>query len=100
MLADEIRKPSFLALKRFLRDKGLKAHDDPSPNERLSVYPPGKRVIAGAGASRLAIPAPNIYSWSRFTPLGRVRVVIMGQGASTVVSSQSLGSDAVRPVLR
>lgn len=63
MLKDELRKPYFLALKRFLRDQGIKDVSDPEPEEGLKVYP----------------PAPDVYSWSRHTPLGRVRVVIIGQ---------------------
>ncbi|EJD49044.1 uracil-DNA glycosylase [Auricularia subglabra TFB-10046 SS5] len=63
MLKDELRKPYFLALKRFLRDQGIKDVLDPEPQQGLKVYP----------------PAPDIYSWSRHTPLGRVKVVIIGQ---------------------
>lgn len=59
LLKDEIRQPYFIALKRFLWTEGVKgAHETPSPR----VYPPTR----------------NIYSWSN-TPLGRVKVVIIGQ---------------------
>ncbi|KAH9945312.1 uracil-DNA glycosylase [Epithele typhae] len=61
LLHTEIRKPYFLKLKRFLYDQGVKGPDDSAP--KLKVY-----------------PAPvNIYSWSNLTPLGRVKVVIIGQ---------------------
>ncbi|KAI0649340.1 uracil-DNA glycosylase [Trametes meyenii] len=61
LLKDEIRQPYFLKLKRFLLEQGVKGPDDSAPN--LRVY-----------------PAPqNIYSWSNLTPLGRVKVVIIGQ---------------------
>ncbi|KAL6302469.1 uracil-DNA glycosylase [Sparassis latifolia] len=61
MLKDEIRKPYFLQLKRFLSDAGVKGPNDSAKS--LKVY-----------------PAPrNIYSWSNLTPLGRVKVVIIGQ---------------------
>ncbi|PCH42324.1 uracil-DNA glycosylase [Wolfiporia cocos MD-104 SS10] len=61
VLADEIRKPYFLKLKQFLHDAGVKgAHDSA---KSLKVYP----------------APPNIYAWSNLTPLGRVKVVIIGQ---------------------
>ncbi|KAK0193695.1 uracil-DNA glycosylase-like protein [Armillaria mellea] len=60
LLKDEIKKPYFLSLKRFLWEEGVRGiHDTPSP---LKVYPPPK----------------DIYSWSN-TPLGKVKVVIIGQ---------------------
>ncbi|KAK0468599.1 uracil-DNA glycosylase-like protein [Armillaria novae-zelandiae] len=60
LLRDEIKKPYFLSLKQFLWEEGLKGiHDTPLP---LRVYPPPK----------------DIYSWSN-TPLGKVKVVIIGQ---------------------
>ncbi|RPD61181.1 uracil-DNA glycosylase [Lentinus tigrinus ALCF2SS1-6] len=60
VLKDEIKKPYFLDLKRFLYAKGVKGPDSiPKPE----IY-----------------PAPNnIYTWSNLTPLGRVKVVIIGQ---------------------
>ncbi|KAJ8463190.1 hypothetical protein ONZ51_g10410 [Trametes cubensis] len=61
VLKDEIRQPYFLQLKRFLREQGVKGPDDSAPN--LKVYPPPK----------------DIYAWSNLTPLGRVKVVIIGQ---------------------
>jgi len=60
LLKDEIKKPYFIALKRFLWQEGVKGADD-SPKS-LTVYPSPR----------------NIYSWSN-TPLGRVKVVILGQ---------------------
>ncbi|KAH9902866.1 uracil-DNA glycosylase [Cubamyces lactineus] len=61
VLKDEIRQPYFLKLKKFLREQGVKGPDDSAPN--LKVCPPPK----------------NIYAWSNLTPLGRVKVVIIGQ---------------------
>ncbi|KAL1949300.1 hypothetical protein VTO73DRAFT_8181 [Trametes versicolor] len=61
LLKDEIRQPYFLKLKRFLLEQGVKGPDDSAPN--LKVYPAPK----------------NIYAWSNLTPLGRVKVVIIGQ---------------------
>jgi len=67
MLKDEIRKPYFLDLKRYLRDAGLRsANDTPS---HIDIYPVAK----------------DIYSWSK-TPLGKVKVVIIGQGAPPACS--------------
>ncbi|KAG7451075.1 uracil-DNA glycosylase [Guyanagaster necrorhizus] len=60
LLKDEIKKPYFLSLKQFLREEGVRGiNDSPLP---LKVYPPPK----------------DIYSWSN-TPLGKVKVVIIGQ---------------------
>ncbi|KAJ7593537.1 uracil-DNA glycosylase-like protein [Mycena floridula] len=60
LLKDELRKPYFLALKRFLWQEGVRGINEvPSP---LKVYPAPK----------------DIYAWSN-TPLGRVKVVIIGQ---------------------
>ncbi|KAF5382070.1 hypothetical protein D9615_004281 [Tricholomella constricta] len=60
VLKDEIKKPYFIALKKFLWEEGVRGPDDSSPT--LRIY-----------------PAPrNIYAWSN-TPLGKVKVVILGQ---------------------
>ena len=78
LLKDEIKKPYFIALKRFLWEEGVRGADD-SPKS-LKVYPARKY----ATFPPLAVPesfgctARNIYSWSN-TPLGRVKVVILGQ---------------------
>ncbi|EMD34152.1 hypothetical protein CERSUDRAFT_86888 [Gelatoporia subvermispora B] len=61
ILKDEIRKPYFLQLKRFLLEQGVRGAADSA--KVLKVYPAPK----------------NIYSWSNLTPLGRVKVVIIGQ---------------------
>ncbi|EPT01358.1 hypothetical protein FOMPIDRAFT_1161611 [Fomitopsis schrenkii] len=61
LLKDEIRKPYFLKLKQFLYDAGVRGSKDSAPN--LKIYPSPQ----------------NIYSWSNLTPLGRVKVVIIGQ---------------------
>ncbi|KAI0055517.1 uracil-DNA glycosylase [Artomyces pyxidatus] len=61
VLKDELRKPYFIALKQFLWEEGIRDPNSHIPN--LQVY-----------------PAPrNIYSWSNFTPLGEVKVVLLGQ---------------------
>ncbi|KAF9484336.1 uracil-DNA glycosylase [Pholiota conissans] len=60
VLEDEIRKPYFLSLKEFLWKEGYHGIDDTSPT--LKVYPPPR----------------DIYAWSK-TPLGKVKVVILGQ---------------------
>ncbi|KAF9000611.1 uracil-DNA glycosylase-like protein [Cyathus striatus] len=60
LLKDEIRKPYFIALKRFLREEGVQGINDTSPV--LKIYP-GPR---------------NIYTWSN-TPVGKIKVVIVGQ---------------------
>ncbi|KAF8624543.1 hypothetical protein AX15_005846 [Amanita polypyramis BW_CC] len=59
VLKDEIRKPYFLKLKQFLWNEGVQWPEVP---KNLKVF-----------------PAPrNIYAWSN-TPLGKVKVVIIGQ---------------------
>ncbi|KAJ7678528.1 uracil-DNA glycosylase-like protein [Mycena rosella] len=59
VLADELTQPYFLTLKRFLYAEGVRGAHDPAPPR---IYPAPK----------------NIYAWSD-TPLGRVKVVILGQ---------------------
>ncbi|KZV62103.1 uracil-DNA glycosylase [Peniophora sp. CONT] len=61
VLKDEIKKPYFLQLKEFLWSEGV--HGPEEDYTRLKIYPSPK----------------NIYSWSNFTPLGKVKVVIIGQ---------------------
>ncbi|EGN99088.1 hypothetical protein SERLA73DRAFT_181897 [Serpula lacrymans var. lacrymans S7.3] len=60
VLKDEIKKPYFISLKRFLWEEGVKGPSDSA--KTLKVYPSPR----------------NIYSWSN-TPLGKVKVVIVGQ---------------------
>ncbi|KAF8656815.1 hypothetical protein AX16_002364 [Volvariella volvacea WC 439] len=60
LLKDEITKPYFIALKQFLWSEGVRGVDD-TPSS-VKVYPPPR----------------NIYAWSD-TPLGKVKVVIVGQ---------------------
>ncbi|KAF8842065.1 uracil-DNA glycosylase [Paxillus ammoniavirescens] len=60
VLKDEVKKPYFVALKQFLWEEGVKGPDENTNN--LKVYPSPR----------------NIYSWSN-TPLGKVKVVIIGQ---------------------
>ncbi|KAJ7761463.1 uracil-DNA glycosylase-like protein [Mycena olivaceomarginata] len=59
LLADELAKPYFVDLKRFLYAEGVKGAGDRAPPR---IYPQPK----------------DIYAWSN-TPLGRVKVVILGQ---------------------
>ncbi|KAH0833258.1 uracil-DNA glycosylase-like protein [Lanmaoa asiatica] len=58
VLKDEIKKPYFISLKKFLWEEGVRDDDV----KGLKVYPTPR----------------NIYSWSN-TPLGKVKVVIVGQ---------------------
>ncbi|KIJ66656.1 hypothetical protein HYDPIDRAFT_108560 [Hydnomerulius pinastri MD-312] len=60
LLKDEIKKPYFISLKKFLWEAGVQGPDDSVKG--LKVYPSPR----------------NIYSWSN-TPLGKVKVVIVGQ---------------------
>ncbi|KAG0318579.1 hypothetical protein BGZ97_003564 [Linnemannia gamsii] len=53
-LQSEFTKPYFIELKKFLKQEVL---------NKQQIFP----------------PTPDIYSWSRFTPLPTVRVVILGQ---------------------
>ncbi|KAK7454469.1 uracil DNA glycosylase [Stygiomarasmius scandens] len=59
VLKDEIKKPYFIELKRFLLEEGVKGVDD---SDKPRVYP----------------SPSNIYNWSN-TTLGKVKVVIIGQ---------------------
>ncbi|KAG6898192.1 hypothetical protein C0992_003304 [Termitomyces sp. T32_za158] len=60
LLQDEIKKPYFIALKQFLWVEGVRGPDDTSVT--LKIYPAPK----------------NIYAWSN-TPLGKVKIHIMGE---------------------
>lgn len=79
MLKDEIKKPYFISLKRWLATEGLTG-----TGSKLRVFPPGMGIPAFEMRCALdpdsLIPylAKEIYSWTQ-TPLGRVRVVIIGQ---------------------
>ncbi|KAL4885374.1 uracil-DNA glycosylase-like protein [Aspergillus karnatakaensis] len=53
-LKEEIMKPEFLALKRFLRKE---------KESGVKIFPPEE----------------DVYSWSRHTPLHKVKVVVIGQ---------------------
>ena len=82
-----MKKSYFLDLKRFLWTEGVKTAPEISKN----IFPPGMflhptncspRAISCALAQRDIVThrvAGEIYSWSRFTPLDKVRVVILGQ---------------------
>ncbi|TFK40249.1 uracil-DNA glycosylase-like protein [Crucibulum laeve] len=60
LLQDEIKKPYFLSLKRFLWEEGVRGVDNTPAN--IKIYP----------------SPSNIYAWSN-TPLGKIKVVIVGQ---------------------
>ncbi|KAF8442413.1 uracil-DNA glycosylase-like protein [Boletus edulis BED1] len=60
VLKDDIKKPYFISLKKFLWEEGVRGPSDDVKG--LKVYPSPR----------------NIYSWSN-TPLGKVKVVILGQ---------------------
>ncbi|GAA5912972.1 hypothetical protein JCM8208_002419 [Rhodotorula glutinis] len=62
-LANELRKPYFLELKRFLWKEGLRGTEDRGEGGKLRVFP----------------PARDVYAWSRYTPLQDVKVVVLGQ---------------------
>lgn len=72
---NRLRSPYFLKLKRFLWSEGVRNSHEASKN----IFPPGEY----AGLTRLpvltACKAREIYSWSRHTPLDKVRIVILGQ---------------------
>jgi len=58
LLKDEIKKPYFISLKRFLWEEGVTSADV----KNLKIFPSPR----------------NIYAWSR-TPVGKLKVVIIGQ---------------------
>lgn len=61
LLQDEIRKPYFIKLKEALWKEGVRGVH--GKGNKTNVFP----------------PAHDIYSWSRHTPVHRVRVVGIGQ---------------------
>ena len=78
MLKDEIRKPYFIKLKEFLWEQGVKGLDEVP--KTLKIYPARKWKLHRSAISPLTtLAAANIYAWSNLTPLGRVKVVIIGQ---------------------
>jgi uracil-DNA glycosylase len=78
VLKDEIKKPYFIALKKFLWEEGVRGPDE-IPRS-LKVYPSRECTshLCVASVQDHCIPADNIYAWSN-TPLGKVKVVIIGQ---------------------
>ncbi|KXN91672.1 Uracil-DNA glycosylase [Leucoagaricus sp. SymC.cos] len=60
LLKDEIQSSYFLSLKRFLWEEGVRGPND-TPKS-CKIYPPAK----------------DIYAWSK-TPVGKIKVVIIGQ---------------------
>ena len=81
VLKDELKKPYFIALKEFLWKEGVHGPDDSADN--LKVYPARKLTLGHVRALLWLLmhaeAARNIYSWSNYTPLGKVRVVMIGQ---------------------
>ncbi|KAF8802542.1 uracil-DNA glycosylase [Phlegmacium glaucopus] len=63
VLKDEIKKPYFLKLKQFLWNEGVRTSESNDTPAKVKIFPPPK----------------NIYTWSN-TPLGKIKVVILGQG--------------------
>ena len=76
VLKDEIKKPYFIDLKKFLWNEGVKGPDDSTAASK--VYPSRNKILFYSSNPLTYFSAKNIYSWSN-TPLGRVRVVIIGQ---------------------
>lgn len=77
-----MRKAYFLKLKQFLYDAGVKGANDSAQN--LKVYPARESSLRTflklrPNTDLLLGTAKNIYAWSNLTPLGRVKVVIIGQ---------------------
>ncbi|GAA5973920.1 hypothetical protein JCM11641_001220 [Rhodosporidiobolus odoratus] len=70
-LQDEVRKPYFLHLKRFLWNEGLKGVDEREKE--------GEGKEKGKGNLKVFPPARDVYSWSRYTPFKDIKVVIIGQ---------------------
>ncbi|GAA5907014.1 uracil-DNA glycosylase, partial [Sporobolomyces salmoneus] len=63
LLQNELKKPYFRKLKEFLWKEGLRGTKDKDSKGKWTVFP----------------PAHDVYSWSRYTPLEDVKVVILGQ---------------------
>ena len=80
VLKDEIKKPYFISLKKYLWEEGVRGPDEIVKG--LKVYPARELVTPFPTALNdsclLRDEARNIYSWSN-TPLGKVKVVIVGQ---------------------
>ncbi|KAG5651739.1 hypothetical protein H0H81_007592 [Sphagnurus paluster] len=80
VLKDEIKKPYFIALKKFLWEEGVKGPDDTPAT--LKIYParksPNRSHPSDFLNHEVSLTAKNIYAWSN-TPLGKVKVVILGQ---------------------
>ena len=90
LLKDEIRKPYFRQLKEFLWKEGLRGTDDKDSKGKLTVFPPGQtsRLIAFPDPTLTCSPwstARDVYSWSRYTPLENVKVMILGQSVLTCI---------------
>jgi uracil-DNA glycosylase len=82
VLSEEIRQPYFLKLKRFLWEEGVQGATEQSVGSP-KIFPP--RLLQSSVFSHVKhmlkerLTAKDIYNWSRVTPLGRLRVVIIGQ---------------------
>lgn len=95
MLKDEIKKPYFLDLKRFLWEAGLKSASN-TPLD-LPIHPPGTATGARERCCIILIvathTAKDIYAWAK-TPLGKVKVVIIGQGTSHLSKAKMMAAFA------
>ncbi|BGP20256.1 hypothetical protein JCM10213_003065 [Rhodosporidiobolus nylandii] len=65
-LQDEVRKPYYQDLKRFLWGEGLRGTEDREDGK-------------GKGKLKVFPPARDVFAWSRYTRLQDVKVVIIGQ---------------------
>jgi len=79
LLKDEIKQPYFITLKKFLWDEGVRGPDESLPT--CKIYPARKpfKYYCCLHITGLFSLARDIYAWSN-TPLGKVKVVIIGQG--------------------
>lgn len=110
VLKDEIKKPYFLNLKRFLYETGVRGPN--SVPMKPEIYPAREILVyklARDNSQYLPHTAKNIYMWSNLTPLGRVKVVIIGQdpyhnpgqahGECLAVLAATITNFGARPVL-
>ena len=77
VLSEEIRQPYFLKLTRFLWEKGVQGATEQSVGSSLVCSSHLSFHVKHMLKEHLA--AKDIYNWSRVTPLGRLRVVIIVQ---------------------
>lgn len=80
LLQDEVRRPYFLKLKESLWKEGVKGVGNSTCGGK--VFPPREcrcKLPVGASTDNRRRTAKDIYAWSRYTPLHKVKVVIIGQ---------------------